>query len=78
MNIGIIDEKDISYGSGSDYYEGVSANPKKLGSKQPTHGGTKDPLFIIEKGVMQEDSEEFVAFKREHIQVWGTISLIIS
>ena len=35
-------------------------------------------MFIIEKGVMQEDGEAFIKFKREHIQVWGTISLIIS
>ena len=37
-----------------------------------------DPQFLIESGVMKQDSDEFVRFKRQNITKWGTISQLIT
>lgn len=34
----------------------------------------RDPQFLIDKGVMQQDIEEFAKFKRQNINLWGSIS----
>ena len=37
-----------------------------------------DLQFVIEQGVMKQDTEEFQRFKRQNITKWGTISQLIS
>lgn len=37
-----------------------------------------DPQFVIEQGVMKQETEEFQRFKRQNITKWGTISQLIS
>lgn len=37
-----------------------------------------DLQFVIEQGVMKQDTEEFQRFKRQNITKWGTISQLIA
>jgi hypothetical protein len=47
---------------------------------EPLHKfhGTKSPAFNIERGVMKQDDDPFFKFKRENINIWGQISMLIS
>lgn len=46
--------------------------------REPQKFLSDDAQFVIEQGVMKQDTEEFQRFKRQNITKWGTISQLIA
>ena len=58
----------------SDYYQDPEKKQSNSGLKDAglsKYHGSKDPTFLIERGIMQQDSEDFAKFKRQNINMWG-------